>query len=421
MNKLVKIVSICLGLSFLVLSASAFQSFAADSAKIGLVYSLSGPGAPLGKLQEQGAKLAITEINAAGGVDVGGQKVKLEAVVKDDETKPPAAVQAVKDMVKSQGVKAVVGSTFAHTGMAVNNEAKESKVFYMSTCALPADFFKKDVKAPTALGIFGSAEDVSRAAILYMLDKMKAKKIACFVPAYAFGQAAVTVMEQEVKKRPGVKHEVFWHPVGSTDMKRDLTKVAEFKPDAIYVQSWGQDAINALEQATKMGLAKDTPIVYVSLTNAYATGISPEAMQGLKAGMSWYHDMSGFSDPAVVKASEEFAANYMKAYNIPPDPYAMMAYYGVKETARAMALAKSTDPEKMYAALMANPEWESAKGPAKWRKDGRPEYKYFAWIVQGKGPGERKSGKYDSSFDFAQILDVVSGENLLPKLDTLGY
>ena len=36
---------------------------------------------------------------------------------------------------------------------------------------------------------------------------------------------------------------------------------------------------------------------------------------------------------------------------------------------------------------MANPVWSGAKGEAKWRKDGRCMYKYFDWIVEGKGAG----------------------------------
>jgi branched-chain amino acid transport system substrate-binding protein len=401
-----------------VLLAGASSVFPMDTLKIGLIYSLSGPGAPVGKLQEQGAKLAISDINAVGGVDLGGRKAHLEAVIADDQTKPPTAAEAFQKLLKD-GVKAIVGCTFAHIGLALNNEARGAKVFYMASCAVPDDYFKKDVKAPYSSCIICGSEDSSRPAIRYMLQDMKAKRVALFVPAYALGQAAVKVFEAEVKKYPGVKYEIFWHPVGNSNMRRDLTRVAEYRPDVLYIQSWGQDAINALDEARNMRL--DMPIMYFWLMNAYATNISPEAMKGVKAAMWWYHDMAGFKDPDVVKASDEFTANYMKAYNIPPDPYAMAAYYAVKETVRAIELAKSTDPDKMYSALMANPEWKGAKGPAKWRKDGRSDYKYFAWIVQGKGSEERKVGKYDSKFDFARTLDVVSGEDFLPKLEDSGY
>jgi len=50
----------------------------------------------------------------------------------------------------------------------------------------------------------------------------------------------------------------------------------------------------------------------------------------------------------------------------------------------------------MYEALMANSVWTGAKGEAKWRKGGRCMYKYFDWIVEGKGADERKEGTFGS-------------------------
>jgi branched-chain amino acid transport system substrate-binding protein len=100
--------------------------------------------------------------------------------------------------------------------------------------------------------------------------------------------------------------------------------------------------------------------------------------------------MSAFKDQEIVKASQEFTTRYRAAYGIPPDPYAMSAYYGAAETLRAMKLANSFDPKKMYDSLMANPDFNSVKGPAKWRVDGRPRYKYNAWIVEGKAQGSKR-------------------------------
>ncbi len=76
---------------------------------------------------------------------------------------------------------------------------------------------------------------------------------------------------------------------------------------------------------------------------------------------------------------------------------------------------------KMYEALMANPDWTGAKGEAKWRKDGRCMYKYFDWIIEGKGPDERKDGTFGSKYDYAKVVDVFTGESFAPTLQELGY
>jgi hypothetical protein len=86
-----------------------------------------------------------------------------------------------------------------------------------------------------------------------------------------------------------------------------------------------------------------------------------------------------------------------------------------------MELAKSTDPTKMYEALMSSPQWNGAKGQATWRKDGRCMYKYFDWVVEGKGPNDRKEGMFGSKYDFAKVVDAFSGDAFAPTLQELGY
>src|SRR4030067_3008662 len=107
-------------------------TFAADTIKIGLIYSLSGPGAAIGVGQVEGGKMAVEEINAAGGVNIGGKQFKLEAIARDDETKPDVAIGRFKEMVKDQGVTAVVGGTFGHVSVAFNEEAQKGGGFFLA-------------------------------------------------------------------------------------------------------------------------------------------------------------------------------------------------------------------------------------------------------------------------------------------------
>ena len=138
--------------------------------------------------------------------------------------------------------------------------------------------------------------------------------------------------------------------------------------------------------------------------------------------MFWYHDMSGFSDKAVVDASKAFSADYVRKYGSPPDGYAMTTYYAVIETARAMALSGSTNNARMMMdALYANPSWEGAKGKAAWRSDGAVIYDYATWIVEGKGAAQRTATTYDQKFDYAKIVDVYDGGEYVPPLSKLGY
>jgi branched-chain amino acid transport system substrate-binding protein len=392
---------------------------AADTIPIGVMYSLTGPGSVLGILQMEGAKLAVKEINAAGGIPIGGKAMMLEGVFRDDETNPQVAIRRLKEMKQGQKVSALVGGTFGHVSMALNGESKRAKVFLMTTNGVPEKFFQKSERSPTALNIMATSESAGRGAAAYIGGALKASKVACFMPDYVIGKTTYKGYEAVMAEAQGVSSKPFWVPVKTADMTPYLIKVKEFQPDVLFMGSWGGDAINALKAANEMGISKNMKIFHFWLANVFAVGIPAEAMSGIWSQMFWYWNMDGFKDSEVVAASKAFSDSYIAAYGNPPDPYAMAAYTGVYETARAMILAESTDPEEMVKALMADPFWKGPKGEAVWREDGRPVYKYATYIVEGKGPEDR-DGTH-AKYDYAKIVDAYDGEAFLPPLAELGY
>ncbi|HSR09835.1 MAG TPA: ABC transporter substrate-binding protein [Thermodesulfobacteriota bacterium] len=392
-------------------------ALAADTIKIGVIYSLTGAGSSLGPIQAQGAKLAIKEANDAGGIAVGGKKYTIEVVERDDEGKPDVAIRRVTEMIRDSSLKGVIGGTFAHVSQAMNGLAKKQNFWLMTTNGVPDSYFSKEEKGAYALCSLGDNGMVGRGAAAYVIDVMKAKNVVFFMPDYAYGRFAYGGAQQVLKKRPGVTSNVVWSPLGTADMTPYLIKCMDHKPEVICMGHWGNDAINVLKQAYEMGLRSKTKLFFNWIIDSMAVGIPPEALDGVWCQLWWYNDMSGFKDAEVVKASQEFTARYRAAYNIPPDPYAMSAYYGAAETIRAMKQANSFDPKKMYESLMAKPNFSSVKGPAKWRVDGRPQFKYNSWIVEGKGPKDRKDPKYD----YAKIVDVYAGDAFLPTVKEMGW
>ncbi len=392
---------------------------AADNIKIGVMYSLTGPGSVLGELQMEGAKLAIDEINQAGGIQWGDKRVKLDGIFRDDETNPQVAIRRLREMSRGSGVKILVGGTFGHVSMALNNEVKRGDVLLMTTNGVPEKFFEKGEKAPTALNNMATSESAGRGAAAYIADAMKATRVAAFMPDYVIGQTTFTGYEEVIVNYNQVETNVFWVPVQTADMTPYLIRVKEYTPDVMFMGSWGGDAINGLKAAYEMGLTSNMKIFHFWMANVFAVGIPADAMNGIWSQMFWYWNMEGFKDDAVVKASKAFSDKYIAAYNKPPDPYAMAAYAGVKEVARALSLAGTDDPKALYAALMDNPEWDGPKGPAVWREDGRPMYQYATYIVEGKGP-EARGGRFPE-YDYARIIDAFEGTAFLPPLEALGY
>jgi branched-chain amino acid transport system substrate-binding protein len=406
-----------LGIALLASSAIVSNVCAEETVKIGVIYALSGPGSSLGTVQMDSAKLAIKDINDRGGVNIGGKKLKIEGIYHDDETKPDVAVRKVKSMIVGDKIAAVVGGTFAHVSMAINAQTRKTPVLFCATNGVPEEFFSRAEKGPYTTSMIPPTEALGAGSVLYVTQKMKLKNIALCLPDYAYGQGVHRGIERVLKEMPDVKYTTIWTPVGTADMTPYLIKAAEAKPDIVIMGQWGNDAINILKQAYEMGLHKQTKIFFNYIVNVFATGIPADALEGVMCQLYWYHDMTGFADPEVVKISSEFSKKFQQAYNQPPDPYGMSAYMGVQEMVRAMELAKSTDSKKAYEALMASPEWVGPKGPAKWMVDGNPRFKYPAFIGRGLGAAERK----DPKWDYVKIVDFYSGELYQKPPEQLGW
>jgi branched-chain amino acid transport system substrate-binding protein len=235
------------------------------------------------------------------------------------------------------------------------------------------------------------------------------------MPDYSIGQSTQKGFEQIAKDHPDVEFQVIWHPQGAADLSSYIIQARDYKPDFIFVGSWANDAITALKQINEMGIKEQTKIMHFWLIDEFATGIPPEAIDGVYGQMFWYHDMTGFEDAQVVADSKKLTDEYLKKYGEMIGPYSMSSYYAVMEIKRGMELAQSTDPVAIRKALADNPEFTTAKGKATWQTAGFPIYDYSSWIVEGLGTAERTNSPYGAKYDFAKVIDQVSGKDFVPN------
>lgn len=413
MEKVIKLFFI-VGVVGLLFCFSTSPSFA--QVKIGVMYSMTGAGSAVGKVQLDGVKLAVKQFNDQGGVMLGGKKVKVEAVTRDDETKPDVAVRRFRELNEDK-VLLVVGGTFAHVSQAINEQIKGGQALFMATNGVQEDMFQKDKKAPCYISPLGAVDGIGRMCADYVSRTYKPKHVVLFLPDYAYGRGAAKGAHKVFStKYPDIKITEVWSPVGTPDYTSYIIKIKEMKPDVVMMGHWGNDTINALKQVHELGLKKDTKVFFNSIINAQAVGIPPEALEGVTMGMWWYHDLRGLKDPETVKAVASLSEAWKKEYGEPPDPFAVYAYLGMQQTLRGVELSNSLEPGKVYKALMDKPDFMSVKGPASWRIDGRPSYKYAKFIVDGKSPKERKD-----KWDFAKVVDVYMGEELCLPLKEMGW
>jgi len=383
---------------------------------IGIMFALTGAGSGQGVKQLDAALLAVEEINAKGGVNLNGKRVPLNPIVQDTETKPDAAVRKLKAMVETDGVTAILGGTFANVAQAMSDQTKRTPALFCAVNGVAEEFFMKANKGPYSFSTMADVTSQGRGAATYVTEKLGKKSFAVLLPDYAYGQGAGRGIK-EVFDEKGVTYQIIWTPVGAADLTPYLIKAKELKTEMIMMGQWGADGINILKQAYDMKLHQNAELFFNWIVDVFATGITAEALSNVTVQLYWYHDMSAFSDPEVVKLSKEFNDRYVAKYNEPCDPYAMSAYLAVNEIVRGMEISGSIEPAKIYGALMANPDMMTPKGPAKLGIDGRYTYKYGSFIGDGLGASERK----DVKFDYINIIDSFEGTRFMKPASALGW
>lgn len=391
--------------------------FAEDVIKVGVMYSLTGVGAPTGKVQKDGALLAVKEVNDAGGIKIGDKVYKVEAVVRDDETKPDVAVRRYREFIE-EGIRLMVVGTFAHVTTALNEQALDGQALVIAGNSVEEKVFRKENKAPYFLTTQGAVDAIGRMTAEYVIKTFKPKYVIACLPDYAYGHGVAVGLKQVYEKHPDIKLEFIWTPVGTPDFTSYLLKIIESKPDVVQMGQWGTDAIEILKQAHELGLSKHTKIFFNAIVASLAMGIPPEALDGVTMGMWLYHDLKNLKDkdPETYENSARIRKAWLEQYGEVPDVMGVYAYTAMKELLRGIQLAQSTEPAKVYQALMENPEFMSFKGPAWWRPDGRPFYKYAYFVGVGKGADKRAD-----KFDFADIIEFFETEALCLPLEEMGY
>jgi len=384
--------------------------------KVGILLPLTGTFAAVAETQREGALLAVEVVNKKGGLSMPWGKVTVEGVVGDDEAKQDVGVRRYRYMV-SDGVVGVGGQTWAPLAYAINAMVSKEPMPYFPVCVMAKEAFQKGKLADSTFATAYSPWTVGYMAGQAAVKTLGKKRIFFLARADSWGwdmRDGASAAAKEYGAEMVGYDEV---SLGTSDYTTVLQKVRAAKPDVFIASQFAADAVALLKQVQQMGLNKEMTIFNAFITNVVAKGLPAEALEGVYAMHYFYYDLDNFADKEVARSAKEFTELYRGKYNKPPDAYATIAYIAYMEMFRGFEAAKSFEPKKVSAALMANKgQFTSVKGPARWRDDHAAEYRHAAFLVKGKGPKERKH-----EWDLFTVMGSAGGESVMPALKSLGY
>ena len=351
----------------LILCALAIPAAAADTVKLALTGPYSGGSAPMGTSTRDGSKLAIAEINAAGGIQVGDKKMKIEIIERDDEAKNERGALIAQELASMPDLSGVIGSVNTGVVMAGDKHLQEKGITkIICPAAGSASLTQWANKAgpppfegPKTLSIFRFAahDGIQGAMVVEEAIRLGFTKVAVFFDSTNYGVSGRDDLLNQIKKQ-GDKLEVVatekWN-IGDKDMTAQLLKAKAAGAQAILIWGIGPELAAIANGKAKLGY--NVPLIG-GWTLSMSNYIDNAGANGNGALMpQTFIEEKGIS-PKIDKFIADYHATY-KVDRIPSPVSAAQGYDAVLIFAEAVKQAKSTDSRKITAAL------EDLKTPVK--------------------------------------------------------
>ena len=314
--------------------------------KIGHVGPTSGAIAHLGKDNENGARMAIDELNAKG-VTIGGKKVKFELQAEDDAGDPKQGTAVAQKLVDSK-VNGVVGHLNSGTSIPASKIYSDAGIPQISPSATNPKFTRQGFKTTFRV----VADDVHLGGTLgrYAVDTVKGKSIAVIDDRTAYGQG---VAEEFIKGAKGKGGNIVGHEFTNdkaADFTAILTTLKAKKPDVVFFG--GMDAVAGpmMRQMKQLGI--DAKFVG---GDGICSSELPKLAAGSMADGQVVCAEAGGVEGAAKKSMDDFGVAFKKKFNADVQVYAPYVYDAVNVMVAAMVKAGSAEPAK-YLPVLAKTE-----------------------------------------------------------------
>jgi branched-chain amino acid transport system substrate-binding protein len=382
------------------------KSLADEPVKIGLDNPLTGTYAALGKNELIGARLALSQINAKGGIL--GRQVQL-LVEESTSGDAGTAVEKARKLIDRDQVNFLVGNINSALAAAIANVSYEKGVFHV----VPGGHTDPITGTNCHWNVFRvcNTTQMEANAVTGSLIKNAGKKWYYITPDYAFGHTLQAGLEKAAAALGGSKVGGDLTPLGTTDFSSYLIKAQAASPDVIIFLVAGDDAVNALKQAVQFGLDKKTHIAGAQQELEVLLGLPPEARIGTWV-FEWY-----WKQPNVAHL-DQFVADIRKASGgHVPTARTWFGYAGIWTCALAAEQAKSLDAVKMAKAMQGfklPPEVSLMPDGAFYRA---AQNQLIPNLYVGSAQSAGSSGDPEDLF---KVSDVVKGADIAGTVEDAG-
>jgi len=363
--------------------------------KIGAPLALTGSLADEAKKQDVVWKMWLEKVNAAGGIDVGGTKYKVQLVQYDYQSDGQRAAQLAEKLITDDKVDFLLSPFGSGHTKIVANIAERYQTPIIACAASSESVFDQTQKY--LFGTLSPNIGLFSPMVRYFLEKMpQLKRIAVLGRDDVFPKSTAQGIAAAAKAAGlNVVYEQLY-AVGTMDHSASLSAIKAANPDWIYVTGYTQDLILARKQMQDLGVK--APIITMLAGPAYKEYI--DGLGDLANGVtssSWWHQATAYKGGGVWPSTESFYKEFVAREKSDPDYVHASCAAAVVVLQDAIERAGSTDKAKVRDAIAAT-NISTFYGPVKFSANGMNAPRDLPIIqVQDKaikvlGPAEIKNG-----------------------------
>lgn len=353
-----------LATALMALSAAAA---AADTVKVAVITTLTGPQATLGQQIRDGFQLAVDKL----GGKLGG--LPAEVTVVDDELKPDVAVTKIRGLLESSHQDFVVGPVFSVVKAAIFKPVTEAGAFLISPNAGLSTFAGKACSKDLFVTSYQNDQPHSVSG-QFATDKGY-KRAFIIAPNYQAGRDALNGFKSRYKGEVVAEDYV---PLNQMDLQSEIAKIADAKPDVVFVFLPGGLGINFVKQYRQAGLT-DIPVLSTFTVDESTLPAEGDAAIGFYQGTNWAPNLDN-------PANKEFVAAFEKKFGYVPATYAAQAYDTALLIDSAVRQA-GLDHDKLRAAL-EKADFASVRGSFKFGVNHYPVQDFYLAQVAKRPDGK---------------------------------
>ncbi|MCX8520597.1 MAG: branched-chain amino acid ABC transporter substrate-binding protein [Rhodoferax sp.] len=350
-------------LAVAILAIGAGVSYAQTVVTIANVGPTSGAIAHLGKDNENGAIMAVEELNAAG-VTIGGQKVTIKLLTEDDAADPKQGT-AVAQKLADAKVAGVIGHLNSGTSIPASKIYSDAGIPQISPSATNPKYTRQGFK--TTFRVVADDTQLGGTLGRYAVKNLKAKSIAVIDDRTAYGQG---VAEEFAKAATGAGAAVVareYTTDKATDFNAILTTIKGKKPDVVFFG--GMDAVAGpmLRQMKSLGIKAK----FMGGDGICTADLVKLAGKSIANNQVFCAEAGGVAKGSkYAKARAAFDNKFEAKFGVEVQIYAPYVYDSVKLMVAAMVKAGSADPAKYLPVLAATKDYQGVTGPITFDEKG---------------------------------------------------